>query len=292
MRGALVNIAVVTDSTAYIPEHLAREAAFRALPLHVSVDGVGGFDETGFGPGELHAALARKHRVTTSGATFQEFAEVYRDALAAGADGIVSVHLSRRLSATWDAARSAAEEVDPHRVRVVDSGSAGMGLGFAVLAASRTAEAGGRVDAVASAAESVAAQASVMFSVQTLDYLRRGGRIGTATAVLGTALAIKPLLYVRQGRIEPLEKVRTTHRATARLAEITERAAARGPVSIAVHHLAARDRAEELADRLRGRVPDCRDWVISEVGAVVGAHIGPGALGVVVVQGDWRDTTR
>lgn len=285
-----MNIAVVTDSTAYIPSDLASKAPVRVLPLHVSVDGAEARDETDFGPRDLATALVGKRRVTTSGATFQELAQAYRDALASGADGVVSIHLSRRLSGTWDAARLAAEEVDPQRVRVVDSGSAGMGLGFSVLAAARSARAGQDLATVASVAGTVASRATVVFSVQTLDYLRRGGRISTTTAVLGTALAIKPLLHVKQGRIEPLEKVRTTARATARLAEITERTAAQGPVSVAVHHLAAPDRAAQLAERLVEVLPDCRDCVLSEVGAVVGAHIGPGAMGVVVLQGDWRDT--
>lgn len=286
-----MSVAVVTDSTAYIPADLASTTSLRVLPLHVSVDGAEEFDETDFGPRDLAAALAGKRRVTTSGATAQDCARAYREALDAGADGVVSIHLSRRLSATWDAARLAAEEVDPRRVRVVDSGSAAMGLGFSVLAATASASAGRDTAAVAAAAEDAAARATVMFSVQTLDYLRRGGRISTTTALLGTALAIKPLLHVSQGRIEPLEKVRTTARATARLAEIAERTASSGPASIAVHHLAAPDRAAQLADRLTEAIPDCRDCVVSEVGAVVGAHIGPGALGVVVVPGGWRDTT-
>lgn len=282
-----MSIAVITDSTAYLPEGLAERYSLRTVPLHVSVDGADTVDETGFGAEDLAGALAHRHRVTTSGATPEELARVYRAALEAGAEGVVSVHLSRQLSGTWDAARLAAQEVDPQRVRVVDSRSTAMGLGFSVLAAASSAETGSDLDAVAARAGHVAERTSTMFSVQTLDYLRRGGRIGTTTALLGTALAIKPLLHMRAGRIEALEKVRTTTRATARLVELSARSAASGPVAVAVHHMAAPERAEQLAEQIRGRVPGCRECMVSEVGAVIGAHIGPGAVGVVVLPGGW-----
>lgn len=118
--------------------------------------------------------------------------------------------------------------------------------------------------------------------MDTLDYLRRGGRIGAAQALLGSALAVKPLLRLGGGRIEPLEKVRTASKAIARLEEIVVERAAAGPVDIAVHHLAAAERAEALADRLRRRVPGLAELLVSEVGAVIGAHTGPGLLGVVL----------
>ncbi|RCW45040.1 DegV family protein with EDD domain [Halopolyspora algeriensis] len=284
-----MSIAVVTDSTAYLPEELAGRYSLRTVPLHVSVDGAEPVDESVFGPRELSAALARRHRVTTSGATAEELARTYRAALDTGAEGVVSVHLSRQLSGTWDAARLAAEEVDPHRVRVVDSRSTAMGLGFSALAAGERAQAGADLAAVAATAGRVAERTSTMFSVQTLDYLRRGGRIGTATALLGTALAIKPLLHLRAGRIEALEKVRTTTRAMTRLVEIAVRSASPGPAAIAIHHLDAPERATQLTERIRGQVPDCPECVVSEVGAVIGAHIGPGAVGVVVVPGGWHE---
>lgn len=287
-----VTVAVVTDSTAYLPEELARRCAIRTVALHVSVDGADAVEETAFGPDRLASALAGKHRVTTSGATPEELARAYREALDAGADGVVSLHLSRRLSGTWDAARLAAEEVDPDRVHVVDSRSTAMGLGFSVLAAAEASLAGFDVSAVETAAAGIAEHTTTVFSVQTLDYLRRGGRIGTAAALVGTALAVKPLLHVDEGRIEPLEKVRTTARAVSRLVEIAVGAAGTGPVAVAVHHLAAPERAEQLAERISARLPHCEDCVVSEVGAVIGAHIGPGAVGVVVLPGGWKNTAR
>jgi len=277
-----VSTTIVTDSTAYLPEGFAERRGIRVVPLHVAVDGRSRLDGVDFGPAELAKALGEHRRVTTSRPTPGELAEVYRSVLAGGADGIVSVHLSRELSGTWEAARLAAEEVDPARIRVVDSRATGMGLGFAVLAA--CAAGAGAERAAVRAAERI----RMFFCVETLDHLRRGGRIGTAAALVGTALAVKPLLHVDDGRIVPLEKVRTTSRAMGRLVELAASAAGSGPVGLAVHHLAAPERAAELATLLDDRVPGASGCLISEVGAVIGAHTGPGVLGVVVLPGGYE----
>ena len=131
-------------------------------------------------------------------------------------------------------------------------------------------------------AREAAAATSLVFYVDTLEHLRRGGRIGAAAALLGTALAVKPLLHVADGRIAPLEKVRTASKALARLEALAVERAGEDAVDLAVHHLAAAEKAEELAGRLRARVPGLQELHTSEVGAVVGAHVGPGLLGVVV----------
>jgi DegV family protein with EDD domain len=157
-----------------------------------------------------------------------------------------------------------------------------MGLGFAVIAAAEAASSGAAADEVVAAASSTAAATTTLFYVDTLEHLRRGGRIGAAAALFGTALAVKPLLHVVDGHIAPLEKVRTASKALARLEDIAAGIAGDAPVDIAVHHLAAADKATALADRLRGRVPGLSSMHVSEVGAVVGAHVGPGLLGVVV----------
>ncbi|MEU7525591.1 DegV family protein [Saccharothrix sp. NPDC042600] len=276
---------IVTDSTAYLPEGFAERHGIRVVPLHVAVDGRSVLDGVDFGPEELAAALGEHRRVTTSRPTPGELADVYRDVLAGGADGIVSVHLSRELSGTWEAARLAAEEVDPGRIRVVDSRATGMGLGFAVLAACAAGDDPARAEAAAAGA---AERMRMFFCVETLDHLRRGGRIGAAAALVGTALAVKPLLHVDDGRIVPLEKVRTMGRAIGRLVDLAAAAAGPGPVGLAVHHLAAPERAAELATLLDERVPGSTGCLISEVGAVIGAHTGPGVLGVVVLPGGYE----
>lgn len=278
-------IAVVTDSTAYFPDGVAERHGIRQVPLHVLVDDRHRLDGVQFGSAELVAALTRRVSVTTSRPTPGEFAAVYEEAMRAGTEAVVSVHLSRALSGTWDSARLAADHLGAQRVRVVDSRSTGMGLGFAALAAARVAAAGGDLDTTSAAAARVGARARVFFSVETLDYLRRGGRLSTAAAMLGTALAVKPLLHVESGRVVPLEKVRTATRARARLVELAALAAGSAPVDLAVHHLDAADRAADLVEQLRRQIPMPAGCLISEVGAAIGAHSGPGMLGVVVLPG-------
>lgn len=281
MRG---RIAVVTDSTSYLPEGFADRFGVRVVPLFVVLDGVPGEEGTQITPAEVAHALVRHRPVTTSRPTPAHFRSAYLQAFDAGATGIVSVHLSRELSGTWDSARRAAEEVAPDAIRVVDSHSAAMGLGFSVLAAARAGVEGADLDQVAVTAIRTAARTATIFYVDTLEHLRRGGRIGAAQALLGTALSVKPILHVRGGRILPLEKVRTASRGLARLEALAVRLAGDVPVDVAVQHLGAPDRAAVLADRLADRLPGLGDLLCSEIGAVVGAHVGPGVVGVVVAR--------
>ena len=277
-------VVVVTDSTAYLPDGLADELSVRVVPLQVVLGGRSGAEGSEVTPAQVAAALAAWVPVSTSRPTPAEFAAVYREALEGGAEGVVSLHLSRELSGTWDSARLAAAEVGAGSIRVVDSRSAAMGLGFAVLAAAEAAGKGGSREEVYAAAVGTAERTTTLFYVDTLEHLRRGGRIGAAQALLGTALSVKPILHVREGRIVPLEKVRTVSKGIARLEALAVTAAGDGPADVAVHHLAAAERAALLAERLRSRLPQVRQFYSSEVGAVVGAHVGPGVLGVVVVQ--------
>jgi DegV family protein with EDD domain len=280
-----VPVAVVTDSSAYLPDGFAARHAVHVVPLHVLIDDESGLDGVDIGPAEVATALAARRTVTTSRPNPDEFAGVYRRLLDEGADGVVSVHLSRELSGTWESARLAAQEVGVDQVRVVDSRTTVMGLGFAVLRAASTAIGGGSGAVVEDAAVDAAARTTTFFVVETLEYLRRGGRIGPAAAFLGTALAVKPLLHVEDGRIVPLEKVRTTHRAVLRLVDLAERAASAtgsAAVELAVHHLNAYERAAELAGLLDERISPASGCVVSELGAAISAHTGPGVLGVVV----------
>ncbi|MCT2586779.1 DegV family protein [Actinophytocola gossypii] len=278
-------VAVVTDSSAYLPDGFAARHAVHVVPLHVLIDDESGLDGVDIGPGAVAEALVGRRVVTTSRPNPEEFVGTYRRLLDTGADAVVSVHLSRELSGTWESARLAAKEVGEDRVRVVDSRTTVMGLGFAVLRAAAVAVAGADAAEVEDTAVAAAARTRTFFVVETLEYLRRGGRIGAASAFLGTALAVRPVLHVVDGRIEPLEKVRTTHRAMLRLVDLAEEAAratgAQG-VDVAVHHLAAHDRAVELATRLDERISPSPGCVVSELGAAIGAHTGPGMLGVVL----------
>ncbi|MFF1272985.1 DegV family protein [Streptomyces marokkonensis] len=275
------HVAIVTDSTAYLPARTMERHRITAVPLIVVLGDRALEEGTEISTRSLAQALQKRRPVTTSRPGPEVFAETYRRVAESGATGIVSLHLSAELSGTYDAAVVAAREA-PVPVRVVDTGMIAMALGFCALAAAETAEAGGTVDEAVTAAEKRAAATSAYFYVDTLDYLRRGGRIGAAQALLGSALAVKPLLQLADGRIEPLEKVRTASKAIARLEEIAADRAGGAKVDVAVHHLAAHERAAALAERLRGRLPGLADLHVSEVGAVIGAHTGPGLLGVVV----------
>lgn len=275
------HVAIVTDSTAYLPRPTMERHGITAVPLTVVLGDRALEEGTEISARSLALALQKRHSVTTSRPSPEVFAEAYRAAAARGADAVVSLHLSAEFSGTYDAALLAAKDA-PVPVRVVDTGMVAMALGFCALAAAETAEAGGGPDEAVTAAEKRAAGTSAYFYVDTLDYLRRGGRIGTAQALLGSALAVKPILELDGGRIEMLEKVRTASKAIARLEEIVADRAGTAPVDIAVHHLAAPERAERLAERLRERVPGLVDLHVSEVGAVIGAHTGPGLLGAVI----------
>lgn len=275
-----MRVAVVTDSTAYLPDGVADKHDIGVVPLHVVLGLHTGVEGVDVSPSDVASALAeRRVQVSTSRPTPVEFAEAYR---AVDAPCIVSVHLSGALSGTVDAAGMAATELagEGIEVRVVDSGTIAMGLGFAVIAAAEAATGGASADEVEAAAR--AADTATFFYVDTLEHLRRGGRIGAAAALFGAALSVKPLLHVVDGQIAPLEKVRTASKALARLEDLAVERAGDGPVDLAVHHLAAAEKADALAARLRARVAGLQSLYVSEVGAVVGAHVGPGLLGVVV----------
>ncbi|MFI2608627.1 DegV family protein [Kitasatospora sp. NPDC018619] len=275
------DLALVTDSTAYLPQEALDRHGITVVPLSVAVGDSVLSEGVEISPKDVAEALRGKQRVTTSRPNPEAFAAAYRAAAEAGAEGIVSVHISGELSGTVEAARLAAAEA-PVPVRVVDSRLVGMALGYGVLAAAEAIAAGRGLAEAAEAADRRAAATSGFFYVDTLEHLRRGGRIGAARALLGSALAVKPLLHLDGGRIEPLEKVRTASRAIARLEEIAVERSGQRDVDITVHHLAAEERAEPLAERLRARVPGLRELYVGEVGAVIGAHVGPGLLAVVV----------
>src|SRR5919202_824188 len=235
MSGARGPVAVVTDSTAYLPAGMVEEHGLTVVPLQVVVGGRSLAEGVEVSSDEVARALQEWRPVTTSRPSPQTFAETYRSL---GVRQVVSVHLSADLSGTADAAR---------------------------------------------VARRLAPEVGIWLYVDTLDYLRRGGRIGAAAAVVGSALSVKPLLHVVDGRLEPLERVRTTSRALSRLEELAVREAGDRDVDVAVQHLAPAGRAQEMAERLRARLPRARTVHVGEVGAVVGAHVGPGMLGVVVV---------
>ena len=274
-------VAVVTDSTAALTDAVCDKYGVAVVPLQVVLGqrvGAEGVDVT---PEEVSTALSAKASVSTSRPSPKSFADIYRRLADDGVTAVVSIHLSAGLSGTLDSARFAAADADVP-VHLVDSRSTAMGLGFPVLAAAEAAAAHASAADVAHAAERAVRRTRVLFYVDSLDALRRGGRIGHAAVLLGSALLVKPILHVDNGQIAVLEKVRTTMKALDRLEDLAVETAGAELVDVAVHHLAAPDRAQEVADRLRGRLRRLRSVHVTEVGAVVGAHVGSGLIGVVI----------
>lgn len=273
-------VVVVTDSTAYLPRAQAEAAGVTVVPVQVVIAGQA-HDEDAVTPNDVADALRAFVPVTTSRPSPHAFLDAYDRLAAQGAEAIVSLHLSGAMSATVESASLAARDARIP-VTVVDTRLIGMGLGFTVLTAAETAAAGKAAADVEATARARASRTRALFYVDTLEYLRRGGRIGSAAALVGSALAVKPLLHLVDGHVEPLDKVRTASKALARLEELTVERAGDDGVDVAVQHLANPERAAALADRLRDRLLDRATVTVGEVGAVVGAHVGPGMIAVAI----------
>ena len=277
--------AIVTDSTAMIPADVAAERGIVVVPLQVVI-GAQVLDEGADGatPEVVAEALRAFKPVSTSRPAPTVLLEAYEAAARAGATEVLSIHLSGEMSGTFESAQLAAREASIP-VTPVDSRQVGVATGFATLAAHDVLASGGSVVEAATAARSRAAASSSLFYVDTLEYLRRGGRIGAAAALFGGALSVKPLLQIEDGVVGTLEKVRTAARALSRLEELAVQAAGDREVDVCVAHLASPDRAGQLTENLSTRLADQlggREVWCGELGAVLGAHVGPGMLAVCV----------
>lgn len=274
-----MTVTVVTDSSARIPAELAVAKGIRVVPLHILIDGVDLRDGVDDLPADLDDRMA-----STAGASPAELAAAYRAALADSAgDGVVAVHLSGQLSGTCAAAELAATEVGP-QIRVIDSRSAAMGTGFVALAAATAAADGADLESVAAQAQSVSVRTDGYIVVQRLDNLRRSSRIGGAAAWLGTALSLKPLLRVEDGKLVLAQRVRTASKAIATMIDRVVETVGGGDAELAVHHVANPDGAEQVAAELAARLPQCDPAMITELGPVLALHVGSGALGVVLAR--------
>ena len=276
----MTRVAIVTDSSASLPDGVAEELGVVVVPLQVVI-GATSYDEDDASTAMVAEALRSFTPVSTSRPTPAAMAEVYEAAAAGGAEAIVSIHLSRELSGTFDSAEVAARDASVP-VLAVDGRQVGHATGYAVMSAARVAAAGGSAEEVAAAARARAEASTSLFYVDTLEYLRRGGRVGAAAALIGGALAVKPLLGLDDGRIVSLEKVRTAGKALARLEDLAVASADGAKVEATVAHLASPDRAEQLGARLSDRLDLVTPVRIAELGAVLGAHVGPGMVSVCV----------
>ncbi|WP_102145953.1 DegV family protein [Mycobacterium hubeiense] len=275
-------VIVVTDSSSRLhPDDLARWG-IRQIPLHVLLDGVDYRDGVDDMPVDVHDRHA-----TTSGATPTELADAYRDALrASGGDGVVAVHLSAALSSTYSSAVQAAREFGP-AVRVINSRSAAMGVGFVTLAAAQAAAQGADVNAVEAAARSAVPRGHAFIVVHRLGNLRRSGRVGRGASWLGTALSLKPLLCLDvDGRLVLDQRIRTATKAHAAMIDRVVEVVGEGHATLAVHHVENRDAADEVAKLLTERLPHVDPPTVSDMGAVLAVHVGAGAVGVAVSLSD------
>lgn len=270
-------VAIVTDSTCDIPAQLAKSRGITIVPLTLNFEGRALLDGVEIRPSEFYRKLpnATTHP-TTSQPSAGRFAETY-SALLANHSAVVSVHISEKLSGTYASALQAAEMTDRERVVVVDSRLVSMSLGLVTLAASELAakdlEATAIVDKVMSMRESV----HTYFSVATLEFLRRGGRIGHASALLGSVLQVKPVLCIKDGVVMPLERVRTFDRALGRIVDLARQVDRGHGLCIIVGHADAEADAERVARDLE---PIADTLMIQPLGPVVGAHAGPGVVGL------------
>src|SRR4051794_32309549 len=285
-------VAVVSDSTHYLPADVVTRHGLHTVPLHVTWGADRRTDpETalpdfgGFYDYLRSTAGSPTAQVRTSMPSEGEFLAVYEPLLAEGAD-IVSIHLSGEISGTVRAAaqardRLAEQGIDPARIHVLDSRSATAGHGLMAVAAANAARAGAGAAEAAARATALREDMDILFRVDTLEFLRQGGRIGGAAAWIGTALKIKPMLKI-EGGLEPVERVRTSARGFERLVEHLERLREGGRDVFFVQHIRAHAEAERLAERgaaIFGRPPG----FIAEIGPVIGSHAGPGLLGTTAL---------
>jgi DegV family protein with EDD domain len=272
-----VPVIVVTDSSARLPDDAVAEWGIRVVPLHILLDGTDLRD----GVDEVPADLYQRH-VSTAGASPSELSAVYREAVAnSGGDGVVAVHISTELSSTIGAAEHAAREFDG-AVRVIDSKSAGMGTGFVAIAAARASRHGDDLNTVAAQAESTVPKVHAYLVVQRLENLRRSGRISATAFRLGTALALKPLLRIDSGKLVLAQRIRTTSKAIVAMVEQVLEVVGERRAALAVHHVDNPAAAAEVAATLAGALPGCGPAIVTDLGPVLGVHLGPGAVGVVL----------
>ena len=275
-------VAVVTDSTSDLPHDLVERLGIRVVPLSVSFGGESLISGITIGRHEFYDRLAREAQLpTTSQPAPVWFEEAYADCVDEGLDAVLSVHCSGELSGTVASAREQGLRAELP-VEVIDSRLVGGGLGLAVLAGHRAAQRGGDLAAVRQAVQRACETVTSLLVVDTLDYLKRGGRLTGAQALVGRALQVKPLLHVTDGRVEVRERARTWSRALTRLGAVAQEAAAGRPVDVVVAHAAAPERAAQVWEHLEGRI-EVAERLETVIGPVVGTHVGPGAVGLALV---------
>lgn len=272
--------AIITDSTAAFPTELLEEHAISVVPLTVNWDGNSYLDNVDITPDEFYQRLVLEKEIpTTSQPSAGVFKEVY-DALAKEAEGVLAILISSELSGTVASALAAAEMVEDFPVRVVDSRMTTMALGLCVLQAVNMAERGASLDETVESLNPLIENMRVLFVVDTLEFLHRGGRIGGAQRLIGSMLAVKPLLQLKDGKIDSLESIRTKKKAIQRMLSVFEEdAVGQEHIHVAVYHGSAEDEAESIRQYVEEKYHP-ETLVVADLSPVIGVHTGPGTVGL------------
>jgi fatty acid kinase fatty acid binding subunit len=280
----MAGVTVVTDSTSYLPPELIERHGIRVVPLYVVFDGDRPLSEleiTDY-PAFFEELRTADKLPTTSQPSVGDFTAVYEPLLADGGE-VLSVHISGGLSGTPEAARQAKQALERdgrggERIQVVDSKTAAGGLGMMVLAAAKAAAGGASAPEIADSVREARKELKIWFAIDTLEFLRRGGRIGAASAWIGSTLKVKPILTV-ENEMTPVERVRTSTRAFERMVDYARQRHESGADAWSAQHIAAPDQCARLVERCR-EIFGCEPTIVSEIGPVLAAHTGPGLLGV------------
>jgi len=278
-------VAIVTDSTSYIPKDLLANHNITVAPQVLIWGNETLRDGIDVQPQEFYTRLQKASVMpTTSQVTIANFKEIFSQFQDEGKE-ILAILLSAKLSGTIDSAVQAREMLPGAKIEIVDSETTAMALGFLVLTVARLAESGASLAECKALAEKAKSHVGVVFAVDTLEFLHRGGRIGGGARFLGTALQLKPILEVTGGRVEAIERVRTRGKSLQRVVEIIEeRVAGRTPVRLATLHANAPNEANQLLEMATARL-EVVESIISEVSPVVGNHAGPGTAGLAFMAG-------
>ncbi|MDP6800207.1 MAG: DegV family protein [SAR202 cluster bacterium] len=283
-----MGVKIVTDSTSDLPPALAEELGITVVPLTVQFGSEVFIDRVTMSPDEFFERLTLgEDYPTTSQPSVGDFVEAY-ERIGADADGIVSIHVSDKVSGTLNSARLASEQAEVScPIEVLDTYSVSMGVTMVAMEAARAASAGGDVDHVAGVAADAIDRCQVFALLDTLEYLEKGGRIGKAQALLGTLLRVKPMIILREGVVHELAKARTRRKGIAKL-ERTAREFA-PLVGLAVMHSTTPDEADALAKSLAGLLESGSEPMVMQFGPVLGTYVGPGAIGIGLLSAPETD---
>jgi DegV family protein with EDD domain len=278
----MASVALVTDSTAYLPPELVEKHNISVIPLYVRFGEEVFRDNVDMKPDQFYSRLKTSPVMpATSQPSAGDFIELFRSLVAGGASAILCVLISSKLSGTVASATLAQDQIADVPIHLVDTLSTSMGQGFLVLEAARALEAGRPVEEVVASLEKRREKTRLLFAVDTLEFLHKGGRIGGAQAFLGSMLNLKPILALREGRVEAVERVRTRKRVRRRLLDMVVEESAGKPMRVAVIHASEEGGAAALRQEAEARL-NCQEVVVAEMSPTIGTHTGPGTVGIVL----------